>query len=42
MPTINGTTIDLNKDNEHYEALVKRLTKMTITMILPGIMLLFR
>ena len=41
MPVINRPLIGLNNDDEHYEALIKRQTKMIRTMILPEYMLLF-
>ena len=42
MPTINRPPIGVNNDDEHYEALVKKQTKMIRTMILPEIILLFQ
>ena len=42
MPIINRPPIDLNNDDEHYEALVKRQMKMIRIIILPESMPLFQ
>ena len=41
MPIVNRQPINLNDNDEHYEALVKRKQRMMRTMILPEIILLF-
>ena len=41
MPIVNRLLINLNNDDEHNEALVKRQTKMILSMILLEIILLF-
>ena len=42
MPIINRPLIGLNDNDEHYEVLIKTLTKMIRTMIFPECMLLFQ
>ena len=41
MPLVNRLPISLNNDDEHYQALVKRQTKMIPIMMLPEIIHLF-
>ena len=42
MPILRRLPIRPNNNDEHYEALLKRLTKIIRTMILPEIKILFQ
>ena len=41
IPVDSRLPINLNNDNEHYKVLVKRQTKILLSMILPEIILVF-
>ena len=42
MPILTRLPLNLNNDEEHYEALISRQTKMIGTIVLPEIVLLFQ